>query len=193
MGEASEEAAISTASSEVLLCYRVWPKEQPGYRIIVRTASGNERELASHSAHTHVNLNAAEVARIAVAISPATGLPARVVVRRKSLNETVEEVTGNPPPSKINRRMGFSVAVAAVPYAGGIMMGWLSPSPPIVIAGGLALWLCMMLSVYVAARTESTPKEFPALRTLTALTTLVTFSAVYGLCFVVTAYLHGRQ
>jgi hypothetical protein len=189
MGETSEEAEISTASAEVLLCYRVWRGQQPGYRVIVRSAEGHERELASHSPHTHVDLNPSEVDTIADAISPATGLPARVVIRRKSPNGTIEEVPWKPPASKTDTLLGIGVLAAAFPYAGGILMGWWFPSPAIVIAGGLALWLCMVLAVYFAARTGPPREKLAALRILT---TLVTFSAAYGACFVVTAYLRGR-
>jgi hypothetical protein len=189
IGEASEEADISTASSEILLCYRVWHGQQPGYRIIVRSADGAERELASHSPHTQVDLNPSEVDGLADAVSPATGLPVRVVIRRKLPNGAVEEVSGRPSASKTGTLMGIGATVAALPYAAGIFMGWLSPSPAIVIAVGLALWLCILLTLYVAARTGPAHKKFPSLRTLT---TLVTFSAAYRVCFVVTAYFRGR-
>jgi hypothetical protein len=68
-------------------------------------------------------------------------------------------------------------------------MGLLSLNPAIVIAVGLALWLCTVFAVYLASRTGPGPKRFPLLKVLT---TLVTFSAVYAVCFVVTAYLRGR-
>ena len=38
IGEPSQDAVISLQSTEVLLCYRVWPGQQRGYRIIVRAA-----------------------------------------------------------------------------------------------------------------------------------------------------------
>jgi len=68
-------------------------------------------------------------------------------------------------------------------------MGSLSLNPAIVIAVGLVLWLCMVLAIYFTSRTGPSPKRFPLLQ---ALTTLVTFSATYAACFVVTAYLRGR-
>ncbi len=58
IGELSQDAIISPQSTEVLLCYRVWPGQQRGYCILVRTADGTESELASHSPNTQVNLNA---------------------------------------------------------------------------------------------------------------------------------------
>ena len=189
IGETSQDAVISPQSTEVLLCYRVWPGQQRGYCILVRTADGTESELASHSPHTQVDLNASEVDGIADAVSPATGLPVRVVIRSKLPNGTVEEVSGMPPASKTGTVMGIGAAVAALPYVAGIFVGWLFPGPAIVIAVGLVLWFCMVLTLYLAGRTGSPRKKFPALRTLT---TLVTFSAAYGVSFVVTAYLRGR-
>jgi hypothetical protein len=189
IGEPSQDAVISPQSTEVLLCYRVWPGQQRGYRIIVRAADGTEFELASHSPHTQVDLNASEVDGIADAVSPATGLPVRVVIRSKLPNGAVEEVSGMPSASKIGTLMGIGAAVAALPWASGIFVGWLSPSPAIVIAVGLVLWFCIVLTLYLAGRTGSPRKKFPAVRTVT---TLVTFSAAYGVGFVVTAYLRGR-
>jgi hypothetical protein len=189
MGETEEQADISTTTSEVLLCYRVWRGQQPGYRIIVRSANGDERELASHSPQTQVNLKPSEVDCLADAMSPATGLPVRVITRRNLPKGAVEEVSGRPPASKIGTVMGIGALGGALPYAAGIFMGWLSPGPAIVAAVGLVLWSCIMLSFYFAGRTGPARKKFPALR---AFTTLITFGAAYGVSFVVTAYLRGR-
>jgi hypothetical protein len=151
--------------------------------------NGGGQPNGDYSPHSQVDLNAGEVDDIADAVSPATGLPVRVVIRSKLLNGAVEEVSGMPSASKTGTLMGIGAAVAALPWAAGIFVGWLSPSPAIVIAVGLVLWFCVVLTLYLAGRTGSPRKNFPALRTLT---TLVTFSAAYGVCFVVTAYLRGR-
>jgi hypothetical protein len=190
IGEQSEETAISPQSAEILICHRFVPQKVNGYRIIVREADGAERELASYSPHTQVDLNASEIDSMVEAITSATGLPVRVVIRRKLPTGVVEETPWTPPSTKgKSLRTAALATVALLPYVGGILMGWLSLNPAIVIAVGLTLWLCMVLAIYLASRTDSGPKRFPLLRILT---TLVTFSAAYAVCFVVTAYLRGR-
>jgi hypothetical protein len=185
IGEQSEETVISPQSAEILICHRL----VNGYRIIVRAADGAESELASHSPHTLVNLNKSNIDSMADAITPATGLPVRVVIRRKSPTGAVEETPWTPFATKRKPLKTAALATVALPYVGGILMGSLSLNPAIVIAVGLVLWLCMVLAIYFTSRTGPSPKRFPLLQ---ALTTLVTFSATYAACFVVTAYLRGR-
>ena len=190
IGEQSEETLMSAQSAEILICHRFVPQKVNGYRVIVRAADGAERELASHSPHTQVDLNASEIDSMAEAITSATGLPVRVVIRRKSPTGAVEETPWTPLFSAKGKSLRTAaLATVALPYVGGILIGSLSLNPAIVIAVGFALWLCMVLAIYLASRTDPGPKRFPLLQ---ALTTLVTFSAAYAVCFVVTAYLRGR-
>jgi hypothetical protein len=189
IGEQSEETVISPQSTEILICHRFVPQKVNGYRIIVREADGTERELASHSPHTQVDLKESEIDRMAETITRATGLPVRVVIRRKSPTGTAEETPWTPPSTKGKSLRAAALATVFLPYVGGILMGLLSLNPTIVIAVGLALWLGMVLAIHLAWRTDPSPKRFPLLQTLT---TLVTFSAAYAVCFVVTAYLRGR-
>jgi len=184
IGEPSEETPISPQSAEVLVCHRYWQERPNGWRIVVRAANGGERELGGNAL---LYLRATDINTLAKAIITATGLPVRVVTRRTSIHGAVEEMPWIPPSTKTTAAlMGFGLASACLPFAGGITMGWLSPRPVIVVAIGLALWLCMMLTLFVLARTGPSRKKFP---TLYSLTTLVTFSATYAVCFVVTAYL----
>ena len=189
IGEQSEETAISSQSAEILICRCSAPEKVYGYRIIVIAIDGTESELGSHSPHTQVVLNPTEIDRMAKAIPLATQLPVRVLRRRTLATGTVEEMSGMPPASKTNALMGIGAAVAVLPYVAGIFVGWLFPGPAIVIAVGLVLWCCIVLTLYVAGRTGARGKNFPALRTLT---TLVTFSTTYGVSFVLTAYFCGR-
>jgi hypothetical protein len=189
IGEQSEETVISPQSTEILICHRFVPQKVNGFRIIVREADGTERELASHSPHTQVDLKESEIDSMAETITRATGFPVRVVIRRKSPTGSAEETPWTPPSTKGRSLRAAALATAFLPYVGGILMGTLSLNPTIVIAVGLALWLAMVLAIYLASRTDPGPKRFPLLQTLT---TLVTFSAAYAVCFVVTAYFRGR-
>jgi hypothetical protein len=183
IGEPATFVAITPQSAEIILCHSFWQERPNGWRIIVRTANGAEHELGGNAG---LYLRAADVNTLAKAITQTTGLPVRVVIRRTPLNGAVEETPWTPPNTKTNTLIGFGLASACLPLVGGISMGWLSPRPAIVVVVGLALWLCMMLALFLLARTEPSRKKFP---TLHALTTLVTFSATYSVCVVVTDYL----
>jgi hypothetical protein len=183
IGEPSEEAAISPQTAEVLVCHRYLQERPNGWRVVLRAANGAEGELGRNGL---LDLRAADVNTLAEAITSATGLPVRVVIRRTPLHGAVEETPWTPLITKSNALMGFGLAFAGLPFVGGITLGWLSPRPAIVVAVGMALWLCRMLALYILARTDPSRKKFP---TLYSLTSLFTFSAVYGACFVVTAYL----
>jgi hypothetical protein len=183
-GESTEEVMVPPESKEILLCHRFAPRELDGYRIIVRAANGAEHWIGSRSEYTRIRLKKHDVERLTGALSSATGLPTRAIIRRQSASGAVEETPWAPTPAKNRGLILLAFACAGLPFAGGITMGWLSPNPAMVVAVGLGLWLCMMIVLIALARTDH--KRFPALH---ALTTLVTFSATYATCFVVTAYL----
>jgi hypothetical protein len=183
IGEPATFVAITPQSAEIILCHSFWQERPNGWRIIVCTANGDEHVLGGNAG---LYLRAADVKTLAKAITQTTGLPVRVLIRRTLLHGAVEEIPWTPPNTKANTLMGFGLASACLPFVGGITLGWLSPRPAIVVAVGLALWLCMMLALFVLARTDPSRKKFP---TLYSLTTLVTFSATYAVCFVLTAYL----
>ncbi len=181
-GELSEEAAVSPESSEILLCHRSWQERPNGWRVIVRAVNGDEHELGGNLL---IHLNARDVNRMIEEIAPVTCVPVRAVIRRQSLNGAIEEEPWMPPMRK-ERALGIvAMGTVGFPFVGGIIMGLLSPHshPFVVIAVGLALWICSMLGL--SAVTWVDRKKFPMLH---ALTTLVTFSATYAVCFVVTAY-----
>lgn len=184
VGERPQEIAIAPGTAEVLLSHRFVQGQLDGYRIIVRAANGTERWVGTHSAYTRIVLKARDVARLTGELASATGLPTRAVIQRPSAGGTVEEVPWEPTPAQHQLRTVLGLLAAALPFAGGTAMGWLSPAPAIVVVVGLALWLCFVGGLYALARANH--KNFPVLH---ALTTLVTFSATYAVCYVATAYL----
>jgi hypothetical protein len=108
------------------------------------------------------------------------------VIRRQAANGTIEELPWNPSVAKTNSFVSLKIISACLPFVAGVTMGYLSPHAPIVIGIGLALWLGLMLALFAVSQRDPSGKEFPVLY---ALTTLVSFSAIYAACFVVTAYL----
>jgi hypothetical protein len=189
IGERSEEIPIPPQSSEILIAHYFVPEKVNGYRVVVRAPNCPEQELASRSPHTQIGLNGSEIDKLAAAIAPVTGLPVRVVMRRTSQSGIAQETPWMPPSKK-----GMPLKIAALvtfsfPYVGGIFMGWYYQNPAIVIGVGFALWFCTVLAIYLASRTAPIRTRFPSLRVLT---TLVTFWAAYGFCYVVTAQLRGH-
>ena len=83
IGEPATDVAITPQSAEIVLCHSFWQERPNGWRIIVRTASGSEHQLGSNAC---LYLNIADVKTLADAITPATGLPVRVVVLRTPLH-----------------------------------------------------------------------------------------------------------
>jgi hypothetical protein len=189
IGEQSEEAAISPRTAEILICHYFVPQGISTYRISVRAADGMERELASHFPHALVDLKASEIDSIVEKMAAATSLTVRAVNRRKLPTGAIEDTPWTPSSTKGKPLKTAALATLALPYIGGILVGLFTLNPTIVITVGLALWLCMVLAMFLTSRGDRDPKSFPLLK---ALTTLVSFSAAYALCFVVTAHFRGR-
>lgn len=181
-GQPSEEAAITPKSAEILLCHRFWQERPNGWRVIVRAADGDECELGGALL---IYLSALDVNIMTEAIASATGLPVRAVIRRQLLSGAVEEEPWTPPIRMERALRLVAITTTGFPIVGGIIMGLLLPHshPVVVIAVGLALWLCLMIALFALKLIER--NKFPM---LSALTTLVTSSAIYAVCFVVTAY-----
>jgi hypothetical protein len=180
-GMTEEKATISSQSTEILLCHRYWQELRNGWRIVIRAANGDEQELGGR---VGLHLRESDIKMLTGAITAAVGLPVRVVTRRTTLHGAVEETPWMPETAKLKVVMPIAFPAAGLPFVGGIVMGWISPGPEIAVLVGLALWLCLMLVVFAMARGEH--QKFPAMR---ALTTLVTFSATYLVCFLFTQYI----
>jgi hypothetical protein len=75
--------------------------------------------------------------------------------------------------------------IGALPYVGGIVVGYFLPSPAIIMAFGMALWFAQMLTAYACAHwLYQTPAKHSILYSLT---TLFTFGTAYGLAVVLVA------
>lgn len=182
-GESVVEAAVTVQSREILLSHNFFEGLPNGYRIIVRGADEPEREVR---VKFYKIPDAQDCRNIAEAITAATGLPVRLVTRRRLMDGTVQETPWMPVAPRTNRSRGFALAtIAAVPYVGGIIVGYLLPRPAIIAGVGLALWCGQMLAVLACGRLYGTRTKFP---TLYSLTTVFTFGAAYGLAVVVVGF-----
>jgi hypothetical protein len=184
--EPAIEAAITPQSREILLCHSFLEELPDGYRVIIRAADETEREVR---ARFLTLLDAQEYRKIVEGITGATALPVRLVIRRRLADGTVQETPLIPLAPKANIARGFAaVTIGAVPYIGGITIGYLLPRPAVIVAVGLALWLGQMLAVSAFAHRHRTRNKYP---TLYSLTTLFTFGATYGFAVVVVAFMRG--
>ena len=179
-GESVVEAAVTAQSREILLSHNFFEGFTDGYRVIVREDDALEREVR---VKFFTIPDAQDCRKMAEAMTAATGLPVRLVTRRRSMDGTVQETPWIPVAPRTNRSRGFALAaIAAVPYVGGIIVGYLLPRPAIIAAAGLALWCGQMLAVLACGRWYGTRTKFP---TLYSLTTVFTFGAAYGIAVVV--------
>ncbi len=155
-----------------------------GFKLIVCGTDEPEREIKV----TFPFILTRRIARnIAEGTTAATGLPVRLVIRRLT-GGTVQETPWIPIAPKANTARGLaSATVGAVPFIGGITVGYLLPRPSIIVAVGLALWLVQLLAISACARwLYHTPAKHSILYSLT---TLFTFGAAYGLAVVLVAFM----
>ena len=176
-GEQVIETAVTPQSTEILVCHSYYEGLPNGYSLIVRAADEIEREVKVK----FLTLDAEDCRKIAEGTTAASGLPVRLVVRRRFIDGSVQETPWVPIAPKENTARGLAViTIGAVPCVGGIAIGLLLPRPAGVVAGGLALWFGQTLAISAYAR------KYP---TLYSLATVFTFAAAYGLAFVVAGYI----
>jgi len=159
-----------------------------GYRVIIRALEEPECEIR---VLFFARPDEQDCKQLADGITATTGLPVRLVIRRRLANGAVEETPWIPDSGKATtaRTVAF-MCIAALPYVGGLIMGYLLPGPATIGIVGLALWLGQMLSIFIYAKGSGAPTKYTK---LSALTTIFTFGAAYGLAAVVGAFmLHAR-
>ena len=165
------EAAITAQSKEILLCRDFFEELHDGYRVIIRATDGTECGVGAG----FLRLDSKKSREIVAGITSSTGLPVRLIIRRRLGAGTVQETQWIPPAPKANIVRGFAaVTIVVVPFIGGIIVGYVLPRPAIIVTVGLALWIGQMLATYVLAHTDRTQTKYPLLYSLT---TIFTFGA----------------
>lgn len=160
-----------------------------GVRLIVRGSDEPEREL---DVKWSFILDAQECRTIADGIIAATGLPVRLVTRTRLMDGSVQETPWTPPEPNTNLARGSVIAaIWAVPYIGGVIVGYVLPRHATILIIGLALWLGQMLAASACAHwLYHTKEKHP---TLYSLTTVFTFGAAYGLAVVFVGYINRAR
>lgn len=176
-GLRSIEAAITPQSREIILAHCIFEKWFEGDRIVVRGENEPDREIGFFGFW----LNARDCRTLSEAITAAVGLPVRLVIRRRRMDGAIQESPWLPLERKANSAKTLAtLAIGATPFIGGGVVGYFLPGPSITVAVGLVLWLGPILAISVYTRKRPT---------LTALSTVFTFGAAYGLAVVVVGYI----
>lgn len=144
--EPTVDAAITPQSKEILLCRSI-PGDVSGglgYRVIIRAEDGTERGVKAGYLTFH---SVREGQQISEGITAATGLPVRIIGRRRLQDGTIEETPWTVPTveAKLQVAAAFIVGIMAFPV--GITAGFLVTNPAMIVAIGLATWLCRVLVV----------------------------------------------
>jgi len=177
-------ASISPQSQEILLCHSFLEELPDGYRVIIRATNETEQEIRAWFLSL---LDAQGWQDVGRGITSATALPVRLVTRRRLVDGTVRETPWIP------RRRGANVArvfvaatIGALPYIGGVITGYFSPRPAVIVVVGLVLWLGQLLAAAALERKHHTP--WTSYLTLYLLTTIFTFGAAYSFAVVLVAF-----
>jgi hypothetical protein len=178
-------ASITPQSREILFCHSIPRELQEGYGYTVKVCAADKSERSIKAGYLTLH-NAKENERFAKRIASVTDLPVRFITRRRLANGTVEESPWTPPVHKAKILIA-TVAFGAVPYIGGIAVGYLWPHFPAIFATGLCLWFCQLLAMYACADHKAT--RYSAFY---ALSTIFTFAAAYGVTACLVAYIFRR-
>jgi hypothetical protein len=174
------EAAITPQSTEILLCQHGLPN---GYRVIIRSADKTEREI---DAGASLTLHSAEEGRkISDGIAAVTGLPVRLVIRRRLADMSFSEKPWEPNVNRANLHMGVVLATGALPLAGGIAAGFELTRPAFIVGVGLVLWLVWRLALFAIKRDK--PRWSFATATY-SMVNLFMFAVAYGIAVIITAF-----
>ena len=185
VGEEDIELTIPPESREILISRNSVGGLFDGYRVIVCEQNESQREVKSEFFR---RIGERQWQQIAEGIGRATGLPVRMIVRRRPTGGPVEEVPWIVSGRKATLLTLGALITAASPYVAGIAVGILSPRIAITVAVGVTLWLCQMIALYASARKDPTGVK-PSI--LFPLTSIFTFGAAYSFTVVVTTSCFG--
>jgi hypothetical protein len=112
-GEVVDKVAVNPESTEILLCQSFYLDIPDGYRMVVRGAHEPDREIDVKFFKTP---DAQDCPTIIEGVTKATGLPVRLVIRRRLADGTVQEMPWIPITRKARTARDFAVTtMAAVP------------------------------------------------------------------------------
>ncbi len=185
MGASITEVAVPPQATEILLARNSLEGIPSAYSLAIRSASEPEREVRLKFLRVP---DAQYCQTIAEGITSATGLPVRLVTRRRSMDGTLHEAEWAPS-SRDNEIV--ALAIGAAPFAAGIAVALLRLRSQLIVGVGAACWLGLILVAILASRRRR-PSE-PSRTALSILSSLFIFGAMYSFSVVVTeTLLHER-
>jgi hypothetical protein len=187
IGEPSVEIPLSAHPKEILLCRGSKDNSPYGFRVLLRGANGHDREI---KIETGERLNKREAAILTEGVTDATGLSARLVQRQHPAEGTIQEVQWIPTGGIAWLGAIAKLAFISLPIVGGAAVAYRSPSPIVIVAVGIALWLSQTLAVFIWANASQRQSKSAMLYWMT---TLFTFGATYAATVaLVSLMLHSR-
>lgn len=185
MGEPVHEISIFPDASEIVFCRNLLEGltgeyRSDGYRIIVDASGRAENELRlSFEAY----FDAPTCRRIVDAMTSATGLPTRLILRKQSLSGPMEELPWIPVARKASVKTPAAIMLGFLPYMGGIAVGYLTTKPILIVIAGLMLWIAQLLAISLYGK-----RKLKSVMTPYGLSTIFTFSAAYAATVVFIIY-----
>jgi hypothetical protein len=180
--EPTVEAPLTDKSKEILVCHSFLEEFPNGYQVIVRAKDGSESEVRVE----RLTLSGAEqCTQLSDGIALATGLPVRLITRRRLANGTIQEGPWAPKsPNENSAKAVAAIAIGATPYVGGLIIGLLIPRPSVVVGTGFILWFGHVLVGLVLGKSSSPRSSYS---TLYWLATIFTFGAAYAFTYALVA------
>ena len=123
-------------------------------------------------------------------ITAATGLPVRLVQRKRLPEGTIEEIPWDLSAQKRDLFATATVILMFLPFVGGIIAGNLTTNPAIMGLVGLILWLVQLLAIFAIGRIHSDHKK-PS--PIYLLSTIFTFGASYAATVAIVIYVFRGQ
>jgi hypothetical protein len=185
LAEPVVEAPIASKATEILLRQKGLSS---GYAVIVRSTDKQEKEVYAGTGLTLHSQNEAQ--KITQGISAVTGLPVRLVIRRKRTDGSVEELPWSPNVHRSEWQSLANLAIGSLPIVGGAITGYLVAQPVFVLVIGLGLWFIqrMVVARFRSRKTNRSSSEI-ALYFANFLLFGVTYSVT---AFVVIAMTHSH-
>jgi hypothetical protein len=131
--------------------------------------------LALHSAE--------EGQKISDGITAVTGLPVRLVIRRRLADKTFDEKPWEPNVRRAELRTDVVLGIGALPLVGGIAAGFALTRPAVIVGVGLALWLVWRLALF-AIKHDKPRWSFAT--AMYAMVNLFIFEVAYGVAVIIT-------
>lgn len=187
IGEPTTEISLGPHSREILLCRGSQDRIPYGFRVLVRSTDGRDREI---KLETGSRLDTRQSGILISGITASTHLPIHLVQQQFAADGSFQEVPWAPAEHSAQLGGIAKMAFAATPYIGGVVVGLLRPGILTVVMVGIALWLCQTLAVFSYAYITHQHSKLAALYWLT---TLFTFAASYAVTFTLVFYvIHPR-